>query len=65
MYELPVATQLAVETVRRQFDPAAPPEPVRAGRSFRPVRLARATTAAVLHRVALAVAPAPECTPAH
>ncbi len=65
MYELPLALRLATDAVRSQFDPAAPPEPARAHRSFRPVRRARAATAAVLHRTARAVAPAPECTPAH
>jgi hypothetical protein len=65
MYELPLAIRLATDAVRSQFDPAAPPEPARPHRSFRPVRRARATTAAVLHRAARAVAPAPECTPAH
>jgi hypothetical protein len=63
MYELPLALRLATDAVRSQFDPAAPPEPTR--RSFRPDRQARAATAAVLRRAARAVAPAPECTPAH
>jgi hypothetical protein len=65
MLELPFATHLAVESVRRQFDPTAPPEPDRPRRSFRPVHHARAATAAVLHRAAEALAPAPERTPAH
>jgi hypothetical protein len=64
MYELPLALRLATDAVRSQFDPAAPSEHARPHRSFRPVRQARATTAAVLHRAARAVAPAPECTPA-
>jgi hypothetical protein len=63
MYELPVATQLAVETVRRQFDPAAPPEPQRPRRSFRLVRQLRATAAAILRRAA--VPAVPERIPAH
>lgn len=65
MNELPVAVHMATELVRRQFDPTAPPEPDRPSRSFRPVRQARATAAAVLYRTAQAVAPAPECIPAH
>jgi hypothetical protein len=64
MYELPLALRLATDAVRSQFDPTAPPEPARSHRSFRPVRRARATIAAVLHRAARAAAP-PECTPAH
>lgn len=68
MYELPVALHLGTESVRRQFDPAAPPEPDRARRwfrSFRAVRRAQVITAAALHRAARAVAPAPECTATH
>ena len=65
MLELPFATHLAVDAVRRQFDPAAPPEPERPRRTFRPVRQVRLTTAAVLGRAARAVAPAPEWTSAH
>lgn len=65
MLELPFATHLAIEAVRCQFDPTAPPERERPRRSFRPVRQARVTIAAVLHRAARAVAPVPECAPAH
>jgi hypothetical protein len=65
MYELPLGLRLATDAVRSQFDPAAPPEPARPRRSFRPVRQVRVTAAAVLFRAARAVAPAPECTPAH
>jgi hypothetical protein len=54
---LPLASHLCAEAVRRQVDPAAPPEPDRPRRSFRPVRQARATAAAVLQRAARAVAP--------
>ncbi len=63
MYELPVAASLATEVVRRQFDPAAPPEPDRRRRtpSLRRVRLAAATA---LHRTADAVGPQPECSAA-
>jgi hypothetical protein len=60
---LPLVAHLTAEAVRRQVDPAAPPEPDRPRRSFRPVRQARAIAATVLHRVARAVAPAPECSP--
>jgi hypothetical protein len=68
MYELPVALHLGTESVRRQFDPAAPPEPDRPRRrfgSFPPVRRARVITAAALHRAARAVAPAPGFTATH
>jgi hypothetical protein len=71
MYELPVALHLGTESVRRQFDPAAPPEPdrprrsFRSFRSFRPIRGTRVITAAALHRAARAVAPAPEYTATH
>lgn len=67
MYELPVALHLGTESVRRQFDPVAPPErdrPRRAFRSFRPVRRARVITAA-LHRAAWAVAPAADPAAPH
>lgn len=63
MQELPVAAFVATEIVRRQFDPAAPPEPDRPRR--RPFRAVRAATAGVLHRAARAIAPPPECSPAH
>jgi hypothetical protein len=65
MYELPLGLRLATDAVRSQFDPATPPQPARPRRSFHPVRQVRVTAAAVLHRAARAVAPAPECTPAH
>jgi hypothetical protein len=57
MTELPLAAHLAVESVRRQFDPTAPPEPERRRRSLRPVRRIRLGTATVLFRAATAVAP--------
>ncbi len=65
MLELPFATHLAVDAVRRQFDPAAPPEPHRPRRTSHLVRQARLTAAAVLQRAVRAVAPAPEWTSAH
>ena len=55
MHELPLATHLAVESVRRQFDPTAPPEPDR--RRSQPVRRFRTAAAAALRRAAQAVAP--------
>jgi hypothetical protein len=58
MYELPTATHLAVESVRRQFDPAAPPEPDRPRRTSHLLRRARFGTATALVRAARAVAPA-------
>jgi hypothetical protein len=62
MYELPVAASLATEVVRRQFDPAAPPEPDRRrAPSLRRVRLVAATA---LRRTADAVGPQPECSAA-
>jgi hypothetical protein len=64
MQELPVAAFVAVEAVRRQFDPATPPEPDPPRRARRAVRAARAATAAALHRTASAIAPPPECAPA-
>ncbi|WP_214401946.1 hypothetical protein [Pseudonocardia lacus] len=64
MYELPIATHIATDAVRRQFDPAAPAEPDRPPRAFRPVRRVRAATAVALQRVASAVEPRPECNPA-
>jgi hypothetical protein len=54
---LPLVGHLCAEAVRRQFDPAVPPEPVRPRRSFRPVRQARTTAAVVLQWAARAVAP--------
>lgn len=66
MYELPVATVLAAESVRRRFDPTAPAEPDGPPRSFRrPAHRVRLATAAVLQRAARAIEPRPECTPAH
>jgi hypothetical protein len=67
MYELPVALHLGTESVRRRFDPSAPPEHdrPRRPRPFRPVRRARVITAAALHRAARAAAPEPECTATH
>jgi hypothetical protein len=65
MYELPVALHLGTESVRRQFDPAGPPEPDRPRRSFRSVRQTRLITAAAVRWVARAVASAPECTATH
>lgn len=63
MQELPVAALIATDAVRRQFDPAAAPEPDRPRR--RPVRAVRAATAGALHRAARAIAPPPEYSPAH
>lgn len=56
MHELPVASHLALEAVRRQFDPTAPAQP---DREYRLVRQAREAAAAVLMRVARVVAPGP------
>jgi hypothetical protein len=64
MSELPIATLLATDAVRRQFDPTAPAEPERPPRSFRAVRRARTAAAAALQRAAQALEPGPECTPA-
>jgi hypothetical protein len=64
MHELPLAAHLAIDVVRRQFDPTAPAEPDRPPRAFRPVRRVRSVTAAALQRAASAVEPRPECSPA-
>ncbi len=59
MDTMPVATYLAVEAVRRQYDPRAEPElahdPLRLPR----FRAARSALAAALHATARAVAPPP------
>lgn len=61
MNTMPMATHLAVELTRRQFDPRAEPEfvhdPLRLPRLL--LRPARAALAAALHAAARAIAPAP------
>jgi hypothetical protein len=64
MQELPVAAFIATDAVRRQFDPAAPPEPDPPHRVRRSVRAVRSATAAALYRTARAIAPPPDCAPA-
>jgi hypothetical protein len=56
MYNLPAATGLAAELVRRQFEEMNVPEPAPRAPRFRALRLA---VAAGLERAARAVAPAP------
>jgi hypothetical protein len=56
MYYLPVATGLAAELVRRQFEETDVPEPTPREPRFRALRLA---VAAGLERAARAVAPTP------
>jgi hypothetical protein len=65
MIEMPLAEMLSTAAVRRQFDPAAPPEPDPPRRTRRAVRQARLATSSALLRIARTVEPRPECTPAH
>lgn len=62
---LPMASFLAGEAMRRQFAFDTPPEPVRPVRNLRPITAVRSATAGLLDRAARAVAPTPECSPAH
>jgi hypothetical protein len=65
MVEMPLAALLSADVMRRQFDPAAPPEPEPPRRARRAVRQARLAASTALLRAARAVEPRPECTPAH
>jgi hypothetical protein len=65
MVEMPLAALLALDAVRRQFDPGAPAAPDPPRRARRAVRRARLATSSALHHAAQAVEPRPECTPAH
>jgi hypothetical protein len=65
MIDTPVAALFATDLVRRQFDPAAPPEPEPPRRTRRAVRQARLAASTALLRVAHAVEPRPECSAAH
>jgi hypothetical protein len=65
MTEMPIAALFATDLVRRQFDPAAEPEPEPPRRAQRAVRQARLAASTALLRAARAVEPRPECSAAH
>jgi hypothetical protein len=64
MIDTPIAALFATDLVRRQFDPAAEPEPEPPRRARHAVHRARRVASTALLRAAWAVEPPPECSPA-